>query len=99
MKQYIRVSLLNLSCQEATRLESDSLDRQLSAREKWALRVHVLLCGACRRFRSNLRFMQEIVTRMPIPLSETLVANKLHLSSSRRTRIKTLLEQAIAQEK
>jgi hypothetical protein len=99
MNQHTRVSLLNLSCREATRLESESLDRQLSPREKWALRVHVLLCGACRRFRSNLRFMQEMVTRMPVPMREALVASKLHLSSSRRTRIKTLLERAIAQEK
>ncbi len=99
MNQHTRVSLLNLSCREATRLESESLDRQLSSREKWALRFHIWFCRACRRFRSHLRFMQDMVTRMPIPLREALVASKLQLSSSRRTQIKYLLEQASAQEK
>jgi hypothetical protein len=43
--------------------------------------------------------MQDMVTRMPIPLREALVASKLQLSSARRTQIKILLEQASAQEK
>jgi len=39
-----------LSCREATRLLSDAQDRRLSVAERVQLRLHVLMCGGCRRF-------------------------------------------------
>lgn len=37
------------SCREAVRLASEALDRPLSRRERVALRIHLALCGLCRR--------------------------------------------------
>lgn len=37
-----------LSCKEATRLMTETLDRPLSLRERMALRLHTLICGGCR---------------------------------------------------
>ena len=39
---------MNLSCKEASRLMSQSEDRELSAAERAALKAHVAVCKACR---------------------------------------------------
>jgi anti-sigma factor RsiW len=39
---------MNLSCKEATRLMSQAEDRELSAAERAALKVHLGICKACR---------------------------------------------------
>ena len=50
--------LLALHCDEASHFMSDGLDRELTALERWALRLHLISCRACRRFRSQLAFLQ-----------------------------------------
>jgi len=47
-----------LSCKDATRLASEKLDRELSLRERVALRAHLLICVGCARFEKQLRFMR-----------------------------------------
>jgi predicted anti-sigma-YlaC factor YlaD len=42
------------SCQEITRLVSEGLDRQLSWRERLALRMHLTMCSLCRAYRRQL---------------------------------------------
>lgn len=42
-----------LSCKEATRLMSETLDRPLSLRERMALRLHTLICSGCQRARQQ----------------------------------------------
>lgn len=42
-----------LSCYKATQLISLSQERPLVFKEKTALRIHVLLCSACRNFQKN----------------------------------------------
>lgn len=37
-----------LSCKDANRLTSESLDRRLSLRARLGLRVHLLMCSGCR---------------------------------------------------
>lgn len=44
-----------LSCYKATALISLSHERPLVFKEKAALRVHTLLCAACRNFQNNSR--------------------------------------------
>ena len=50
--------LLTLHCDEASRIMSDGLDRSLTPLERWALRLHLVSCRACRRFRRQLAFLQ-----------------------------------------
>lgn len=42
------------NCKEMTKLISDSLERKMSFRQLLELWVHIMMCGMCRRFRSNI---------------------------------------------
>jgi hypothetical protein len=46
--------ILTLPCEEASRLISDGLDRELTMVERFALRAHLISCGRCKRFRRHL---------------------------------------------
>ena len=50
--------LLTLHCEESTELMSASYERDLTAAERWAVRLHAVVCRSCRRFRRQLRFLQ-----------------------------------------
>ena len=49
------------SCRKATRLVSDALERPLTRRERWSLRVHLLICSFCRRYRRQLRRLETLL--------------------------------------
>ncbi len=48
-----------MSCQQATRLISESQDRPLSLSEKMALKVHVMMCAGCKNFSLQLPFISQ----------------------------------------
>jgi hypothetical protein len=56
--------LLNLSCEEMTRLASDSLDRDLGKLERLALKSHMLYCMACRRYVRQIRLAHHALGRL-----------------------------------
>ncbi|MCA9193520.1 MAG: hypothetical protein KDB03_17230 [Planctomycetales bacterium] len=43
-----------LNCKDMTKLISDSLERKISVRQRIELWLHIMMCGMCRRFRSNI---------------------------------------------
>lgn len=43
-----------LNCHDATRLLSESRDRDLSTKERVILKFHVMLCGGCRNFEKHM---------------------------------------------
>jgi len=43
-----------LNCKDMTKLISDSLERKISFRQRMELRLHIMMCGMCRRFRTNI---------------------------------------------
>ncbi|REJ75991.1 MAG: hypothetical protein DWQ47_10195 [Acidobacteria bacterium] len=49
------------SCRVATELVSDSLNRKLTIRERLRLRLHLMVCGACRNYLSNLKMMGDVL--------------------------------------
>ncbi len=51
--------LLHLPCREASRLTSESLDRDLGTLDRLALRSHLLCCSACRRYRRQIGLLRE----------------------------------------
>lgn len=53
------------TCKEAHRLVIERQDRLLSLRERIALRLHLILCGACRRFAAQIVFLRQAVRRFP----------------------------------
>jgi len=51
-------------CQEASRLISDSCDRDLTLVEQVELRFHLLACSFCRDQKHNAHQMEEILERI-----------------------------------
>ena len=43
-----------LNCKDMTKLISDFLEGKISVRQQMELWLHVMMCGMCRRFRSNI---------------------------------------------
>lgn len=56
-----------LSCKDATRLISEGMDRDLSFAEKLALRLHVAICEACKRFTHQVNFVRQALRSYPGP--------------------------------
>lgn len=55
--------VLTLSCDESSRLLSDHLERRLSRPERLALRLHLMICAPCRKFRRNLNLLRDLLRR------------------------------------
>lgn len=53
------------TCKEAHRLVIEGQDRKLPLMEQIALRVHLMLCGACRRFEAQMDFLRQALRRFP----------------------------------
>ena len=54
---------LSPRCQEAARLQSAALDRQLTLRRRIGLRTHLLFCGWCRRYGKQIGFLRVAMQR------------------------------------
>lgn len=50
-----------LTCEEATRVCSDELERPLSLREQAAVRLHLMMCSGCANYRRQLRTLSEVM--------------------------------------
>lgn len=86
--------ILTLRCEAASQLASESLDRELTAAERWALRVHALVCRPCRRLIRQLRSIRVLVTKMPATVRDASRGSITRLSPERRHEIKRLLHEA-----
>nr|WP_010130426.1 zf-HC2 domain-containing protein [Microbulbifer agarilyticus] len=49
-----------MDCKQATRLLSEQQDRNLSRREKFALKFHVFMCKACRNFGQQMGTLRDL---------------------------------------
>lgn len=47
-----------LTCKETTELVSKEVDDGLSLKERLDMGLHIMMCGACRNYRSNVRFLR-----------------------------------------
>ncbi len=83
-----------MDCKKATRLLSDAEERELTARERFGLRFHVLICTACRRFQSQLQLLRHLLSHATPKMLASVYASGVRLSDSRRQKIKDLLWQA-----
>lgn len=80
--------ILTLRCEQSTRLVSDSLDRELSFAERWAVRLHYVGCWSCRRFGKQMRQLRDTITQYP---RKTVEDEKL--SDDALQRIKNAIQQ------
>ncbi len=53
-----------LSCKQSSQIISASLDRSLTKRERFALRLHLFICKYCNRFNQQLQTLRVAMTTM-----------------------------------
>jgi hypothetical protein len=83
-----------LSCQRAGELISRALDTRLSLRQRLALTVHLWACHWCRRFRRQLRLVEQ-ACRAWARSDRTIEANgDVFLTEEGRQRIRRALRRA-----
>ncbi len=73
-----------LTCKEQVARSSDYLDDQLSFREKWMVRHHLMFCPNCRRFMRQMRLMQATLKALPEKPEEGVDALAERLAAQRR---------------
>ena len=49
-----------MNCRKATELVSQSLDRELTFRERVTLGIHEAICSGCRNFETQLKMLRAI---------------------------------------
>ncbi len=92
MKRLARIlRLLNLPCVEIVHLVSQSLDRDLPWGDRMAIRMHMLYCTACCRFRRQMRLLREALHRYTERSELGEFAFPSSLSPEARRRIKRAL--------
>lgn len=52
-----------LTCKETSRLLSEARERRLGWRERFSLRLHLLVCAGCDNFRKQLDFVDAALRR------------------------------------
>ncbi len=72
---------LSPSCREATRLQSEAMDRPLSLRKRIGLRIHLALCRWCRRYGMQIGFLRSVAHEHH---EETLPAQTLRPEAKER---------------
>jgi len=83
------VSIISPRCKQASRLQSEAMDRTLSLFESVGLRIHRFLCGWCRRYGKQLKFLDTAAHRC----AEHEEPESVHkLSPQARERIKQKLQ-------
>lgn len=83
--------ILTLSCDEATRLASATMDRRLSSVERVGLRLHYLCCRFCRRYRRQLHFLRQLLRRRDAHIAAEADVSTATLPPDARDRIKRAL--------
>ena len=55
---------LKPTCEEVHRLTSEGLDRELSVIERARVRMHLLVCNACRTFTGQMSLLRDAMRRL-----------------------------------
>jgi hypothetical protein len=77
-------------CKEIVRIVSASLDRPLTLRERFLMKLHLAACKPCVRYVEQSHFLSSAVTQLDEKLKDELFTGRL--SPEARDRIKTVLK-------
>ena len=81
-----------LTCEEAARLLSESLERGLPLSSRLALWMHLLMCKYCSRFRRQALFLRETVHRLRNQIEQEDIHTPHTLPPETRQRIQRRLQ-------
>lgn len=67
MKGFLNAAklILTLKCEQSSQIVSASMDRKLTAVERWAVRLHAIGCWSCRRFGQQIRQLRRAMKLHP----------------------------------
>ena len=83
-----------LSCKQTSQLISQSLDRPLMMRERFALKLHLLICKYCKRFSQQVQTLHVAIKTMVSSIESN---NSIEMPSVAKKRIADLVEAQRAQ--
>jgi hypothetical protein len=78
-----------LSCKQASQLISLSLDRPLMLRERFALKLHLLICKFCKRFSQQVQTLRVAIKTMVSTIENN---NAIEMPSAAKKSIADLVE-------
>ncbi|MDP1755729.1 MAG: zf-HC2 domain-containing protein [Methylotenera sp.] len=78
-----------LTCKQVSQLVSQSLDRPLSWSERVQLKLHVLMCNACRHFKHQLNQLDIAIQQLK---NETMLDQTIQLPIDAKTKILQAIE-------
>jgi hypothetical protein len=79
-----------LTCKEVSRLVSETLDRRLPFGQRVAMRLHLLMCHACKAYKKRLILLQNILR---LYAAGKGLNPEIKLSAKARDRIVQILSQ------
>jgi len=77
-----------LSCKEVTRLVSEGMDRRLSLGRRIAVRIHLVMCKFCSRYRRQILLMREVARHYTEEVEPSEPFASVYLSAETRKKIK-----------
>ena len=83
--------ILTLHCDESAELLSKQQDVPLSRVERTALRLHLFVCRACRRYNRQLQFIRNMF--MIVRDKENAILTELKMSEEKQNQIKSMINQ------
>ena len=83
------LSKVTPNCDEVARLASESLDRDLSLRERVGVRFHKIICAWCVRYEGQIRQVREELRKNAEDFEDTRDAS---LSEESKARMKDMID-------
>jgi hypothetical protein len=82
------------NCKEVSRRVSESMDRRLPLYQRVLIRMHLLMCRYCARFRRQVMFLRELCRSLQ--LDERVIDPSVVLPLDVRERIRQALKSSAA---
>lgn len=82
-----------LSCKQSSALISQSLDRNLTRRERFSLRFHLLICKYCKRFSQQIATLRVAIQQAAMRIEAD---SSIEMSSATKARIASSLDQVVS---
>lgn len=83
--------ILTLHCDESAELLSKQQDTSLNRTELVALRFHLFICRACRRYKKQLQFIRKVL--MIMCGKEGSIPTEFKMSEKKRMQIKNIINE------
>lgn len=79
------------TCKEMTRLLSDAMDRTLPWHVRLRIRIHLLMCTLCERYKRQLLFIRDLLRKHGDRLDDVSGSHEASLSPEAKERLRRAL--------